>query len=73
LAETAAAVDGFESLNAISRLTTSCQEIVFFWIGKLFQYLLDIRRLKHLHDFYLYLLGVSDAEFGRNRRRGRWI
>ncbi|CAI7568242.1 unnamed protein product [Penicillium glandicola] len=34
----------------------------FFWIGKLFQYLLDIRRLKHLHDFYLYLLGVSDAE-----------
>ncbi|KAJ5779584.1 Autophagy-related protein 9 [Penicillium paradoxum] len=34
----------------------------FFWIGKLFQYLLDIRRLKHLHDFYLHLLGVSDAE-----------
>lgn len=34
----------------------------FFWIGKLFQYLLDIRRLKHMHDFYRYLLGVSDAE-----------
>ncbi|KAJ5224427.1 Autophagy-related protein 9 [Penicillium citrinum] len=34
----------------------------FFWIGKLFQYLLDIRRLWHMHDFYLYLLGVSDAE-----------
>ncbi|KAJ5295879.1 hypothetical protein PENANT_c001G04133 [Penicillium antarcticum] len=34
----------------------------FFWIGKFFQYLLDIRRLKHLHDFYYYLLGVSDAE-----------
>ncbi|KAJ5172898.1 Autophagy-related protein 9 [Penicillium capsulatum] len=34
----------------------------FFWIGKLFQYLLDIRRLKHMHDFYYYLLGVSDAE-----------
>ncbi|KAJ5679691.1 Autophagy-related protein 9 [Penicillium macrosclerotiorum] len=34
----------------------------FFWIGKLFEYLLDIRRLKQLHDFYHYLLGVSDAE-----------
>ncbi|CAG8401796.1 unnamed protein product [Penicillium salamii] len=34
----------------------------FFWIVKLFQYVLDIRRLKHLHDFYLYLLHVSDAE-----------
>lgn len=34
----------------------------FFWIGKLFQYILDIRRLKHMHDFYYYLLGVSDAE-----------
>lgn len=34
----------------------------FFWIGKLFQYILDIRRLMHMHDFYYYLLGVSDAE-----------
>ena len=34
----------------------------FFWIGKVFQYIFDIRRLKHMHDFYLYLLGVSDAE-----------
>lgn len=34
----------------------------FFWIGKLVQYLLDIRRLQHMHDFYYYLLGVSDAE-----------
>ncbi|KAJ5777950.1 Autophagy-related protein 9 [Penicillium odoratum] len=34
----------------------------FFWIGKLFQYLLDIRRLQHMHDFYYYLLGVSDGE-----------
>ncbi|PWY88480.1 autophagy protein Apg9 [Aspergillus heteromorphus CBS 117.55] len=33
-----------------------------FWIGKAFQYLLDIRRLKHMHDFYFYLLGISDAE-----------
>ncbi|KAJ5082850.1 Autophagy-related protein 9 [Penicillium argentinense] len=34
----------------------------FFWIGKLFQYLVDTRRLWHMHDFYLHLLGVSDAE-----------
>ncbi|KAJ6014580.1 Autophagy-related protein 9 [Penicillium herquei] len=34
----------------------------FFWIGKLFQYMLDIRRLQHMHDFYLHLLGVSDGE-----------
>ncbi|KAJ5814735.1 Autophagy-related protein 9 [Penicillium riverlandense] len=34
----------------------------FFWMGKTFQYLLDIRRLKHMHDFYFYLLGISDAE-----------
>ncbi|CAL5874443.1 uncharacterized protein PFLUO_LOCUS8739 [Penicillium psychrofluorescens] len=34
----------------------------FFWVGKTFQYLLDIRRLKHMHDFYFYLLGISDAE-----------
>ncbi|KAJ6126742.1 hypothetical protein N7523_002354 [Penicillium sp. IBT 18751x] len=34
----------------------------FFWIGKLLQYLLDIRRLSQMHDFYFYLLGVADAE-----------
>lgn len=34
----------------------------FFWIGKLFQWLLDIRRLWQMHDFYLHLLGVTDAE-----------
>ena len=34
----------------------------FFWIGKVVQYLLDVRRLKHMHDFYLYLLGIPDAE-----------
>ncbi|PYI21330.1 autophagy protein Apg9 [Aspergillus japonicus CBS 114.51] len=33
-----------------------------FWIGKSFQYILDIRRLKHMHDFYHYLLGISDPE-----------
>ncbi|KAJ6171747.1 Autophagy-related protein 9 [Penicillium chermesinum] len=34
----------------------------FFWIGKLFEYLLDIRRLSHMHDFYYHLLGISDPE-----------
>ncbi|KKK27252.1 hypothetical protein ARAM_002236 [Aspergillus rambellii] len=36
--------------------------LLFFWIGKVFQYALDIRRLKHMHDFYHYLLGITDAE-----------
>jgi len=34
----------------------------FFWIYKVFQYLVDIRRLWHLHEFYLHLLGIPDAE-----------
>jgi autophagy-related protein 9 len=34
----------------------------FFWVMKLFQYLLDIRQLRNLHDFYQYLLGISDVE-----------
>jgi autophagy-related protein 9 len=34
----------------------------FFWIGKLAQYILDIRRLRHMHDFYHYLLDISDPE-----------
>ena len=33
-----------------------------FWIGKLFQFLLDIRRLTHMHDFFFYLLGISGLE-----------
>ncbi|KAL4934032.1 autophagy protein ATG9 [Aspergillus undulatus] len=36
--------------------------LCLFWIGKVFQLVLDIRRLKNMHDFYHYLLGVSDAE-----------
>ncbi|KAE8411923.1 autophagy-related protein 9 [Aspergillus pseudocaelatus] len=36
--------------------------LTVFWIGKAFQYLMDIRRLKHMHDFYYYLLGISDNE-----------
>ncbi|KAF9888365.1 autophagy protein atg9 [Aspergillus nanangensis] len=36
--------------------------LTLFWIGKVFQYLLDIRRLKHMHDFYYHLLGISDNE-----------
>ena len=35
---------------------------VFVWIAKLFLYLLDIRRLKILHDFYHYLLEVPDTD-----------
>jgi autophagy-related protein 9 len=32
------------------------------WILKLFQYLLDIRRLRNMQDFYQHLLGVSGPE-----------
>ena len=34
----------------------------FIWICKAFQYVRDIQRLRHLHDFYLHLLNVSDVE-----------
>ena len=34
----------------------------FLWIAKVFQYLLDIRRLKHIHDFYQYLLEIPDTD-----------
>ena len=34
----------------------------FIWISKVFQCIRDIQRLRHLHDFYLYLLNVSDVE-----------
>jgi autophagy-related protein 9 len=34
----------------------------FLWVAKLFQYLYDIRRLKRMHDFYLYLLEVPDTD-----------
>ncbi len=33
-----------------------------FWIVKVFEYLVDIRRLRHLHDFYLYLLDIPDTD-----------
>ena len=36
--------------------------VCFFWISKFFQYLLDIRRLRNLHDFYEHLLGISELE-----------
>ncbi|KAL8695350.1 MAG: hypothetical protein Q9218_000109 [Villophora microphyllina] len=34
----------------------------FFWIGKSFQYLLDIRRLQNMHNFYRYLLDIPDTD-----------
>ncbi|KKY27346.1 putative autophagy protein [Phaeomoniella chlamydospora] len=33
-----------------------------FWVWKLVQYVLDYRRLRNIHDFYHYLLGVSDVD-----------
>ena len=34
----------------------------FLWIGKLFQYILDIRRLWNMHNFYHYLLEIPDND-----------
>ncbi|KAL8674904.1 MAG: hypothetical protein Q9168_000707 [Polycauliona sp. 1 TL-2023] len=34
----------------------------FFWIGKSLQYLLDIRRLHHMHNFYRFLLKIPDSD-----------
>lgn len=34
----------------------------FVCITRCFQYLLDLRRLKHLHDFFLYLLNIPESE-----------
>lgn len=34
----------------------------FLWIAKVFQYILDIRRLRHMHDFYGYLLDIADTD-----------
>ncbi|KAG5297220.1 autophagy protein Apg9 [Histoplasma ohiense] len=33
-----------------------------FWIYQAVRYVLDLRRLYHLHDFYHYLLGISDTD-----------
>jgi autophagy-related protein 9 len=33
---------------------------VFFWIWKAFQYVVEIRKLRHMHDFFYYLLRISD-------------
>ncbi|KAI9657277.1 MAG: autophagy protein atg9 [Trizodia sp. TS-e1964] len=32
------------------------------WVIKLFQYVVDIRRLIHMHNFYLYLLEIPDSD-----------
>lgn len=43
----------------------------FFWIGKLFQYILDIRRLMHMHDFSTTYLVSLMRRFRRSRGK-RW-
>lgn len=32
------------------------------WVAKVFQYVMDIRRLRQMHDFYFYLLEVGDSD-----------
>lgn len=52
--------------KCMARMSTSSTLLLwlftFFWIGKLMQYILDIPRLRHMHDFYLYLLNIPDSE-----------
>lgn len=42
--------------NLILWLTT------FVCIARTFQYILDVRRLSHLHNFYFYLLNIPESE-----------
>lgn len=36
--------------------------VTFSWFQRLFRYAVDLRRLKHLHDFFYYLLDISNNE-----------
>ncbi|KAH8701861.1 putative autophagy protein Apg9 [Talaromyces proteolyticus] len=66
------AIPNSESLDKIlvprcmTKISTSTTLLLwlftFFWIGKFIQYVLDVRRLRQMHDFYLYLLNISDPE-----------
>lgn len=35
---------------------------VLFWVAKVFEYILDLRRLRHMQDFYSYLLNIPDPD-----------
>ncbi|RMZ82681.1 hypothetical protein DV738_g1448, partial [Chaetothyriales sp. CBS 135597] len=35
---------------------------IFLWLCKAFEYVWDVRRLRNMHDFYLYLLNIPEAE-----------
>ncbi|RDW94029.1 autophagy protein ATG9 [Aspergillus mulundensis] len=66
LVRTSKALDQILISKCTSNMSASSTFLLWllcvFWIGKVFQLLLDIRRLKNMHDFYHHLLGVSDAE-----------
>ena len=34
----------------------------FLWISRLFKYVMNIRRLRHMHDFFHYLLEIPDTD-----------
>ncbi|KAI9823521.1 MAG: autophagy protein atg9 [Phylliscum demangeonii] len=52
--------------KCIQRMSTSASLLIwllaFFWIVKAFQLVLDLRRLRQIHDFYLYLLDIPDSD-----------
>lgn len=33
-----------------------------FWVLQVIRYAVDLTRLRHMHDFYFYLLGISDQD-----------
>lgn len=36
--------------------------VTFWWLSTLFTYVMDVRRLWNLHEFYHHLLGISDVD-----------
>ncbi|KAL4766081.1 autophagy protein ATG9 [Aspergillus foveolatus] len=66
LVRTSKSLDQILISKCTSRMSASSTFLLWllclFWIGKVFQLILDVRRLKNMHDFYHYLLGVSDTE-----------
>ncbi|KAK2802587.1 autophagy protein atg9 [Onygenales sp. PD_10] len=52
-----------QCVRKMSAFPTFCLWLfMIFWIYQVIQYILDIRRLCNMHDFYRYLLGISNAD-----------
>lgn len=47
-------------MGAVANVVLWC--ITFLWITKLFQYMIETKRLWNMHEFYRHLLDISDSE-----------